>query len=135
MGCMSWWMPTQHYWICSAHFLTGEKSNNLLSPESDYVHSIFAHTKSYLKRDLVKGEKSEVYYWQDAPSNSSNALHVLQDTDWWLIIPDISFTPLITSHLHHPNSCPLYKPLIKTNHHFFHILFESIPEDYNLQNA
>ena len=49
------WMPTQHLWICIAHFISGEQSNDPLSP--DYVPSVFAHTKSPLKGKLVKDMK------------------------------------------------------------------------------
>ena len=41
------WQPTQHSWICSAHF-SGRKSDNQLSP--DYVPSIFDYVRSPLKR-------------------------------------------------------------------------------------
>ena len=33
------WNPTQYSWICSAHFVSGSKNSDLLSP--DYVPSIF----------------------------------------------------------------------------------------------
>ena len=46
------WVPTKYSWLCSAHFISGEKSNDPLSP--DYVPSVFAHTRSPLKRKLVK---------------------------------------------------------------------------------
>ena len=46
------WVPTQHSWICSTHFLSGAKSNDPLLP--DYVPSIFSYTKSPLKRKLAK---------------------------------------------------------------------------------
>ena len=46
------WMPTEYSWIYSAHFLSGEKSNDPLS--TDYVPSVLAHTKSPLKRKLAK---------------------------------------------------------------------------------
>ena len=48
------WEPTEHSWLCSAHFVSGSKSNDRLSP--DYVPSVFSHTKSPRKckaeRDL-----------------------------------------------------------------------------------
>ena len=33
--------PTQYTWICSEHFVSGCKSNNLLAP--NYVPSLFKH--------------------------------------------------------------------------------------------
>ena len=42
------WEPTEHLWLCSAHFVSGSKSNDRLSP--DYVPSVFSHTKSPRKR-------------------------------------------------------------------------------------
>ena len=32
------WTPNEHTWICSQHFVTGEKSNNPLAP--NYVPSL-----------------------------------------------------------------------------------------------
>lgn len=49
------WQPTEHSWLCSAHFVSGKKSEDPLSP--DYIPSVFAHTSSPVKRkrrsDLV----------------------------------------------------------------------------------
>ena len=41
------WTPSEHTWICSAHFVNG-KSNDPASP--DYVPSIFSHVSSPLKK-------------------------------------------------------------------------------------
>ncbi len=49
------WAPSEHSWICSAHFVCGLKSDDPLSP--DYVPSVFAHTKSPAKRRLEEGVK------------------------------------------------------------------------------
>ena len=46
-------VPTEHIWLCSAHFISRQKSNDPLSP--DYVPSVFVHTKSPVKRKLVEG--------------------------------------------------------------------------------
>ena len=45
------WAPNEHTWICSAHFVSGAKSNDPLSP--DYVPSVFSYTKSPEKRKLT----------------------------------------------------------------------------------
>ena len=44
------WTPSEHTWICSAHFVNG-KSNDPASP--DYVPSIFSHISSPLKKRQV----------------------------------------------------------------------------------
>ncbi|XP_065889366.1 uncharacterized protein [Dysidea avara] len=44
------WEPTQNTWICSEHFISGEKSSDPLSP--DYVPSVFQHVSSPQKRKL-----------------------------------------------------------------------------------
>ena len=44
------WEPTEYTWLCSAHFVTGTKSNNPLAP--NYVPSIFRHLPSPVKRTL-----------------------------------------------------------------------------------
>ena len=49
------WEPTEHSWICSAHFVSGAKDNNPLSP--DYVPSVFSYIKSPVKRKLEEGMK------------------------------------------------------------------------------
>jgi len=46
------WTPNEHSWICSEHFISGEKSNDPLSP--DYVPSIFKHLPSPLKRKRAR---------------------------------------------------------------------------------
>ena len=42
------WEPNEYSYVCSAHFVSGKKSNDVLSP--DYVPSIFHHVSSPLKR-------------------------------------------------------------------------------------
>ena len=42
------WEPTEHSWLCSAHFVSGSKSKDPLCP--DYVPSIFSHVRSPRKR-------------------------------------------------------------------------------------
>ena len=46
------WAPSEFSWICGAHFISGRKSNDPVSP--DYVPSVFSHIKSPMKRKLVK---------------------------------------------------------------------------------
>lgn len=42
------WEPNEYSYVCSAHFISGKKSNDSLSP--DFVPSIFKHVDSPLKR-------------------------------------------------------------------------------------
>ena len=42
------WEPSEHSWLCSAHFVSGKKSDDPLSP--DYVPSIFSFVSNPLKR-------------------------------------------------------------------------------------
>ena len=46
------WHPSVHSWICSAHFVSRQKSDDQLSP--DYVRSIFNHVSSPVKRKRIK---------------------------------------------------------------------------------
>ena len=46
------WHPSVHSWICSAHFLSGENSDDQLSP--DYVQSVFNYVSSPVKRKRIK---------------------------------------------------------------------------------
>ena len=58
------WRPTQYSYVCSAHFVSGKKSDDPVSP--DYVPSMFKHVGSPFKRKRVsdyqkyKGKKSRV---------------------------------------------------------------------------
>lgn len=53
------WKPNEYTWLCSAHFISGSKSDDPLSP--DFVPTLFSHLKSPVKRkaerDLVKYER------------------------------------------------------------------------------
>ena len=46
------WTPNKHSWICSEHFLTGERSDNPLAP--NFIPTLFKHVDSPSKRKLVK---------------------------------------------------------------------------------
>ena len=54
------WTPNKYSWICSAHFVSGKKSDDPLSPE--YVPTLFAHTGSPAKRkagDMSRYQRSQ----------------------------------------------------------------------------
>ena len=44
------WKPNDYTWICSQHFVSGEKSNNPLAP--NYVSTLFDYVGSPVKRRL-----------------------------------------------------------------------------------
>ena len=46
------WKPTEYTWLCSAHFISGKKSNDPLSP--DYVPSVFKHISSPVRKGKMK---------------------------------------------------------------------------------
>ena len=45
------WQPNEHSWLCSEHFVLGEKSNNLLAP--NYIPTLFSHVESPVKLKMV----------------------------------------------------------------------------------
>ena len=45
------WMPNVYFWICSAHFISGEKSDDPLT--TGYVPMLFAYTGSPAKWTAV----------------------------------------------------------------------------------
>ena len=51
------WQPTEHSVLCSAHFVSGSKSNDPLSP--DYVPTLFHHSTA---RDRGRAEQSLASY-------------------------------------------------------------------------
>ena len=46
------WQPSDYSWICSAHFVSGKKSNDPLSP--DYVPSVFMYVPSPHKQKIKR---------------------------------------------------------------------------------
>ena len=48
------WFPTEHTWICSEHFVSKVKSNNLLTP--NYVPTIFQYTSPDKQKLEAKSE-------------------------------------------------------------------------------
>ena len=53
------WEPSNYSWICSAHFVSGKKSEDPLSP--DYVPSLFGHVPSPAKTMIIVEEKESVH--------------------------------------------------------------------------
>ncbi|XP_051527764.1 uncharacterized protein LOC127425619 [Myxocyprinus asiaticus] len=52
------WTPTKHSVLCNEHFISGEKSENPMSP--DFVPSVFAHTSAAQKqRNVYKLKRFE----------------------------------------------------------------------------
>ena len=50
------WIPNDNTWICSTQFVTGKRSDNLLSP--NYTPTFFPQINSPAKRKLEKGASS-----------------------------------------------------------------------------
>ena len=46
------WSPTEYTWLCGAHFISGKKSNDPLSP--DYVPSVFGQVSSPVGKGEMK---------------------------------------------------------------------------------
>ena len=67
--------PTEHTWLCSAHFILGQESNDPLS--LDYVPSVIAHTKSPVKRkpvaDMHRFERVSEAMWRRAKNSEQMA--------------------------------------------------------------
>ena len=45
------WQPNEYSWLCSKHFVSGEKSNNPLAP--NYIPTLFSHVESPMKAKMV----------------------------------------------------------------------------------
>ena len=45
------WQQNEYSWICSEHFLSGEKSNNPLAP--NYIPTLFSHIESPVKSKMA----------------------------------------------------------------------------------
>ena len=79
------WQPSEQSWVCSAHFVSGKKSDDPLSP--DYIPSVFSFVKTpekrkakraverYEQRQLSKKQRLEYSKTaQDRGSSSSSTL-------------------------------------------------------------
>ena len=78
------WTPNDNTWICSQHFVNGEKSNNPLAP--NYIPTIFPQLSSpekrkrendvarFEKRQETKRKKTSAYEEQVASSSQANCL-------------------------------------------------------------
>ena len=45
------WQPNEYSWLCSEHFVSGEKSNNPLAP--NYIPTLFSLVESPVKSKMV----------------------------------------------------------------------------------
>ena len=48
-----------HSYVCSAHFVSSQKNNNLIHP--DYVPSLFVHVDSSTKQKRKKSERKKEF--------------------------------------------------------------------------
>ena len=73
------WAPSEHSWICGAHFISGCKSNDPTSP--DYTPSVFSHVKSPQKRKLLTdmGRYERTIYSKKRRLADGNRLQALLD--------------------------------------------------------
>lgn len=67
------WQPNEYSWVCSAHFVSGKKSDDPLSP--DYVPSLFNHVKSPQKRRV----KRQLERYEQRKSTKKRRLDVIED--------------------------------------------------------
>ena len=84
------WTPNDNTWICSQHFVNGEKSNNPLAP--NYIPTIFPQLSSpekrkqendvarFEKRQKTKCKKFSAYEEQVASSNQAKYLPAIDVT-------------------------------------------------------
>ena len=67
------WQPSEHSWVCSAHFVSGKKSDDPLSP--DYVPSVFSHVNSPQKRRV----KRQLERYEQRRSTKKRRLDAVED--------------------------------------------------------
>ena len=70
------WAPAEHSWLCSAHFVSGRKHDDKLSP--DYVPSLFDYVPSPVKR---KREGDLVAYFRRKEARLKRDLAVANDAN------------------------------------------------------
>ena len=92
------WKPTQHSWICSAHFLSGQRSDDPLS--SDFVPTLFSYVDSSKKKRLQRAlqryeRRKAITEKRDAVSDVSTSMEIStctsNDTEA-VLEPDVSGT-------------------------------------------
>ena len=93
------WEPSEHSWICSAHFIDG-KSDDPLSP--DYVPSIFNHVPSPMKRKRASALKD---YHRRKRASSTRLETIRMETSRQLLTQSDSSTSIVTSNS--SNTSPL----------------------------